>query len=72
MNTVIIVLTFCMIADSSRCIKERPDLIEPLHMEDCTMAGQVLAQDYMLHHPEWRIFKWKCGPAEALPQQENL
>jgi hypothetical protein len=69
-----IILTTCLIASPIACkdiqIQVTPDhgasLQIPFH---CFRQGQLEVQKWISEHPDWRVVKWSCPPADRIGQK---
>jgi hypothetical protein len=55
-----LVLVYCMVADPSRCMEQRPAFEDPLSPAACMMSAERLAVDYVKDHPDWQFARWRC------------
>ena len=55
-----LVLTICLLSDPSVCREEKPPI--DLTPVQCTIMGQMAAQEYLADHPKWTLRGWRCGP----------
>ena len=55
-----LVIVYCLIANAANCMEARPAFERPLTPMSCMMNAQLLAQQYVAEHPEWRLARWRC------------
>ncbi|HLY55186.1 MAG TPA: hypothetical protein VKS60_06495 [Stellaceae bacterium] len=55
-----LVLVYCMVADPTRCMEQRPVFEDPLTPVSCMMTAQKVAVDYVNEHPQWQFSRWRC------------
>jgi hypothetical protein len=55
-----LVLIYCLVANPASCVEARPAFEQPLTPMSCMMNAQMVAQQYVTTHPEWRLSSWRC------------
>jgi hypothetical protein len=55
-----LVIVYCLVANASTCIEDRPVFEQPLTPMSCMMNAQFVGQQYVNAHPDWRMARWRC------------
>lgn len=55
-----LVIVYCLVANAANCKEARPAFEQPLTPMGCMMNAQLVAQQYVTTHPEWRLASWRC------------
>ncbi len=54
------VLVYCLVADPSRFVEQRPVFEDPLTPMACMLTAQTVALDYVKEHPQYQFSRWRC------------
>jgi hypothetical protein len=55
-----LVIVYCLIANANTCTEARPAFEQALTPMSCMMNAQLVGEQYVAAHPEWRMASWRC------------
>lgn len=64
---IAVIMTVCMLADTSQCYEEQLTFEAQGTVAQCTMAAMPHIAEWAQTHPKWRVTRWRC----AIPGSEG-
>jgi hypothetical protein len=58
-----LVIVYCMIGAPDRCVERGQIMQEGVSQIGCVTLGQMMGQEYLKTHPNWRLATWRCQDA---------
>jgi hypothetical protein len=63
-----LVIVYCLVANANTCIEKRPTFEQELTQRSCMMNAELLGQQYVEEHPQYRLSGWRCE--SNVPRQD--
>jgi hypothetical protein len=60
-----LVLIVCLAGTPDSCSATRPDFQEAMSVTACMLQGQIVAIDWLEHHPDYELKGWRCAMPAA-------